>query len=275
MATQQGLIVSAVRYLNSWGCLWSILLGSILSFNWNKSLPPPLVSSVGPLHVVSPQPHLCLEVCSGKTLYLFQDRLSIPLSCYDCILRCSVLNSSFFECRNTRTVYSPGEVSCKCSNAFLSGLEILASSAISGFAFLVVLLRCVVRSYWLNRKQSFQLMIFLLLFPKYMTLHTALLNFFLVLALRIVYYFLWYSNSLYWHGFWLCHQQISLPCTDFVSRSLSVLVLKILQGWYLRNITDSCLASNYFKFSARFLVTCLLSTLSHNYGNLCLFQNYE
>lgn len=99
MATQQGLIVSAVRYLNSWGCLWSILLGSILSFNWNKSLPPPLVSSVGPLHVVSPQPHLCLEVCSGKTLYLFQDRLSIPLSCYDCILRCSVLNSSFFECR--------------------------------------------------------------------------------------------------------------------------------------------------------------------------------
>lgn len=99
--------------------------------------------------------------------------------------------------QETRTVYSPGEVSCKCSNAFLSGLEILASSAISGFAFLVVLLRCVVRSYWLNRKQSFQLMIFLLLFPKYMTLHTALLNFFLVLALRIVYYFLWYSNSLY------------------------------------------------------------------------------
>lgn len=95
------------------------------------------------------------------------------------------------------------------------------------------------------------------------TLYSGLLNFSLVFALRFVCFFFWYSNSLHWHEFWLCHQQCALPCSDFMARSLSVFILKILLQWCLRNTTDNLLPSHYFQFSVHFL-----RQLTRNYTNL-------
>lgn len=68
-----------------------------------------------------------------------------------------------------------------------------------------------------------------LLFPKWVTLDAAPLNFCLVLALRILYYFLWCFNSLILMWLLTSVSADSSPCADFLSGSLIDFVFKMLQ----------------------------------------------